>query len=237
MDREKAKEIVSRLDIPEDFGMDEQSDMIWQDGLIESQLNGDFGSYSVDNGVSKAVIIFDYLPFVIKIPMWGMWYYHEDYDEENDEYYYSESEFGYFYCGSENNSKDYCLKEFERIQAMIEAGFGKLVPETEWVCADAAGRNFYMQEKVIPYRSHVSKTTPSDASLEKAKNQECKYCSCSADWRAMVIDCYGEQFWKDFVDWDSENEMYILSDMHSGNYGYRNDGSPVLLDIGGFDDN
>ena len=41
----------------------------------------------IANGVSKVVIIPRNSAYVIKTPLFGSWYYPEEYNEENDEYY------------------------------------------------------------------------------------------------------------------------------------------------------
>lgn len=79
--------------------------------------------------------------------------------------------------------------------------------------------------------------TPSENSLTRAKNLDSDYRYCDMDWRAMVIELYGEDFLRSFIDWyRNDNSNHILDDMHGGNYGYRMDGAPIILDCAGFRD-
>lgn len=225
-----AQEIVKTLDIPYNYGRMADGD-IYQDGLIESQLSKEWGAYKVDWGISKAVIIFDELPFVIKIPFYGMWESEEEYNPETDEYEWKEDFFEEYRYAGENGGSDYCGAEEAVIMAMEEEGFGELAPEME--CIGTYGdHSFYIQEKVQPFDYSDIKGT--EESLKKARSMKGRYYCGEFEWRAVVIDNYGEKFWIRFIDWAKGRNLAFLGDMHSGNIGYRFDGTPVILDLAGF---
>lgn len=233
-DREKAIEICKRLDFCADLAPEaDDGDPYFLD-CIYSELGKDFGDFEVANGATKGVLIFDDLPFVIKFPFLGMRYY--DYDKEDqgyDDCYYVE-EFKGADCEEHNN---YCQCELERADAMVEAGFGEFVAKTELLYVNEFGYKFYIQEKVRTYGDcYDPKTQPSEESRRKSASMDRSYKYCSEDWRAFVIDTYGEEKWMKFVDWTRLKDISLFNDMHSGNFGYRYDGTPVLLDISGFND-
>lgn len=230
-----AKEIAQKIELPEDFGPYED-DGSFDTYFIEEQLKSfkdEYGEFDVRYGISKLVIIFEKLSFVIKIPFDGLWYY--EYEEDGDSgQYYSESRFEYF-CGASGDwSNDYCAAEVNIIEAVKHFGYGTLVAD-ETTIGNFKGHNFYIQEKVM--RSTTSKArVPSEDSLRRAESMKNCFCYCSDSWRANVIDLYGMEFWESFVNWSDLNYPMILSDMHGGNYGYRYDGTPVMFDISGYDE-
>ena len=234
---ETAREIASKLDIPECFGCDNDGEL--EDGFLESQLDQFYtGNYSINNGISKVAIIFYDLPFVLKIPFNGHWEYDYEYDAEHDEWYDTEEpRFNYFYCARAYDSSDYCWNELDKVELAQDRGYGELLADMADVYTDSNGRHFYIQEKVLPLHeasSVVSK--PSNDSLKKAQSMDSIYNSCNVEWRASVIEHYGEQFWISFVNWNESGDLGYLEDMHGGNYGYRYDGTPVLFDVAGYRD-
>lgn len=227
-----ATEIIDGLDIPEQFGVNESSDDFDSGYDLEIQLqDANIGEFSINNGISKAVIIPADSNFVIKIPFNGIKYY--EWDEETDE---GEETFEFFQYADAPDNTDYCWDELIKINQACDAGFSDLFPETAFVKTHC-GKRFYIQEKVRTYnQARQCGGTPlvSENSRNTAKNMDCYYSSCSVEWRAAVIEFYGEEFWKNFVNWDCLNCVDILLDMHSNNYGYTTDGRPVILDASGF---
>lgn len=227
-----ATEIIDCLSIPEQFGVNESSDDFDSVYDLEWQLHdAHIENFSIDNGVSKAVIIPDNSNFVIKIPFNGIKYY--EWDEETDE---GEDSFEFFHYADAPDSSDYCWDELIKIEDARKAGFGNLFPETAFV-KEHNNTRFYIQEKVRTYNQACRcGGTPaiSENSRDKAKGMDYHYSPCSIEWRAAVIEFYGEEFWKDFVNWDDMSCTGILIDMHSNNYGYTIDGRPIILDASGF---
>lgn len=231
-DIERARGIVSNLDLPEEFGSYENDDEFTNEliiGQLEDVIDGDF---SVTNGASKLVIIIDDLPFVIKIPFNGHWYWEDSYDDDEDGYE------GNYFCyfslanGAYGECDDYCGVELNATRAVEEAGFGYFVPGMMYLTT-VCGHNIYVQEKVKPLCECRRSITPSHESLEKANKTRAPFVD---EWLALVFDKYGEEAYKNFMDWAYECEPDVISDCHSGNYGIDMNGNPVLFDISGFRD-
>lgn len=228
-DIDTAIEIVKNINLPWDLGCDEDgyfyTDTI-EDQLIDCGYKSD--DFNISYGISKAVIIFKDLSFVIKIPFHGKWY--DAWDSEYEEYY---SDFDRFECANSTNGDDYCEAEVNAIDLMIHFGFEEIVAY-EICLGEFNGTVFYIQEKVKD--SHTSNHyKPSEDSLTRAREIGIDYEYCDADWRACVIELYGETYWTSFVNWAINGHNYILNDMHSGNYGYDYEGKPVLFDVSGYD--
>ena len=51
------------------------------------------------------------------------------------------------------------------------------------------------------------------------------------NWLAAAIDYYGFELVENFINFCDENN---IRDWHSANYGWREDGSPVVIDWGGY---
>ena len=223
----EAQRIVSQLHIPSEFGVDDDLDMT----DIEEQL-GDIidGDYFVSCGVSKAVIIIDDLPFVIKIPFNGRWvcdyYSEEDEDENEDERFFIE-----FTEANKVSPSDYCADERDKTWLIQNNGFGCFVPDMMYLCT-VCSFDVYVQEKVIPCNENRKDMKPSADSLEKA--EEGNYWDTT--WAAIAIDMYGLEFFNKFLDWARKNCKDMMLDLHKANYGYDMSGRPVIFDISGFRD-
>lgn len=220
-DIERARRIVSVLDLPAKIGEDDEIE-----GIMESQLEGAGidGDYYVTSGISKAVIVIENLPFVIKTPFSGYW---GDFEEDGCDvpfYHFSEA--------NEIFPDDYCFDELQKTQRVEEEGFGMFVPHMEFLC-ESNGRPFYIQGKARQAIDFRNKMNPSGDSMQKAKNYSLAFIK---EWVALAIDFYGEEIWNSFIQWATENEPSVLSDMHGANYGLDMEGRPVMFDISGFRD-
>ena len=236
-DRERAIEICKRLDFCGGLAPEADDNDPYFMECIHEELGHDFGDFEIANGATKGVLIFDDLPFVIKFPFLGLRYFDQGkYDAEEDDYYVFE-EFHGADCEEHNN---YCQCELERADAIVEAGFGEFVAKTELLYVNEFGFKFYIQEKVTTYAkyydSNLQLRQPSEESRKKSASLDRIYQYCTEDWRAFAIESYGEEKWIQFIDWVKSTKPEILSDMHGGNFGYRFDGTPVFLDISGYDD-
>ena len=223
-DLKKAREIVSVLSLPENFGCDEDNDFdtFPIETQIEDVVDGDF---FVTNGVSKLVILVDDLPFAIKIPFNGKY----EYSWEDDStpvwcpFYYSKSSF---------RDWDYCGVELEYTAEIKDNGYGMFVPNMMHLCT-VCGFDVFVQEKVLPLCENKKAYGATAASRKKA--EECRGIF-NVDWAARAIDIYGVDNFIKFCDWANDRFPDMMADMHSGNYGYRENGDPVLLDLSGFND-
>jgi hypothetical protein len=224
-----ARKFVETLCIPEEYGIsdDDYNDdisYVWVKGF-DSEI---MPMPKLYHGVSKVVLDFDCLPFVIKIPLNGMWVY--DYEKDDGE---SET-FEYFHHASGESEDDYCWDELTKTKAMQYDGFGELAPLME-LLTTIDGRNFYIQEKVKPY-GETESVKPSKESLELVSSLSRTYQVACPEWVAAIVDEHGLDFWIDFCDWDEDRGGEILQDLHANNYGYDMDGRPVIFDLSGFRD-
>ena len=226
-----AAQIIDNIMIPREIGPEEDGyvdkDWLWyqlRDSQIEAQI---------ECGISKLVIIPENSNFVIKIPFNGM--YHCCWNED-DEDSYGEEEFEYYYNACAPDTSDYCWDEVIKIDKAYSMGFGKFFPETAFL-KEKDGHRTYIQEKVRTARYFNPDDIPED-SRKKVESLSRYYKKCNNTWLAAVIEFYGEDYWIDFCDWDFNiaNDMNILSDMHSDNYGYDMNGRPIILDASGFRD-
>lgn len=220
-DLDEARRIVSNLDLPSEFGTDGDLDMSDLEMQLEDVIDGD---YFVSCGISKAVIIVDYLPFVIKIPFNGRWETDWSDDSEDGKYFVE------FDQANASSCFDYCEDELNKTHLIQDNGFGCFVPNMMYL-STVCGFNTYVQEKVIPKNESKDKN-PSAGSLEKAKEED----YWDLVWAATAIDLYGFNFFHNFMDWAYSNCRDTMLDLHYGNYGYDMSGRPVILDVSGFRD-
>lgn len=187
IDFERAKKIVEGLVIPEEFGVNGETDEFdgWYDLDLQVRRCG-LHNFRIDNGISKAVIIPTDENFVIKIPFNGITY--PVWNEETEEY--SDSYFEPFRGAEAPDNTDYCWDELCKIEKAEYAGFFNLFPETAFL-EEENGVRFYIQEKVQT-ASHAERPQVSEDSRNKAKQLDNYYQACGEDWRAAVIEFYGE---------------------------------------------
>lgn len=228
-------DILSKLVIPEEFGDYEEGDDGYFLGSVIDQCN-ELG-LKWDNGASKFVIFPNDCNYVIKIPMNGMWYFSEDYDEELDEYVDGEDYFEEF-SGAYGNGWDYCNAEVLAYKDACEAGFEDFLAETKYIGTTSDGTPAYVQEKVNvswSYENKKGSKTPSPESFSRAEEIWEKKIKRFANkyWLGLAIDEKTEERVEAFIEF-AKNHDCIGADMHGHNFGYREDGSVVLLDYSGF---
>lgn len=235
IDFEQAEKIIDGLNIPEYFGCNGDDDEFYDENLLECQIDElNIGDFTINNGISKAVIIPNESNFVVKIPFNCLKYY--KWSEEEQEYTDDEC-FEIFQCADAPDQTDYCWDELIKISKAYDAGFGDLFPATAFVKKEKNGTRCYIQEKVRTFkevRFNGGAPTVSEKSRTTARSMDNYYCACDVEWRAAVVEFYGEDYWKSFVNWDSINCIGILNDMHSNNFGYTMNGRPIILDASGF---
>lgn len=222
-DLAEARRIVSQLHLPSEFGTDDELEVPDIESQLEDIIDGD---YFVSCGISKAVIIIDSLPFVIKIPFNGRWDSEWNYDTDECDRYFIE-----FENANDVEPTDYCYDELDRTKLIQNSGYGCFVPRMEYLTR-VDGYNIYVQEKVVPRSEKKSEYKPSEGSLTKAKEEG----YWDLVWAATAIDMYGFKFFHNFMDWAYANCHDMMIDLHNGNYGYDMSGRPVILDISGFRD-
>ena len=216
---------------------------------------------TIEHGVSKLVIIPRDYPFVIKIPFIGIFEVNDDlipkfYDYEGHknpdelaEFYNKQSKtkskwmkqhykeilsFYEFENACDEDCSDYCLDELQKYEKVANKDFSAFFAKTFWYC-NKNGRNIYIQEKANPYSSSRSTIIPSKKSAEKANKLSADF---PKDWLAVAIECYGENIVESFLNYADidEDDIEIYCDMHYGNFGYRPNGTPCLIDFSGWRD-
>lgn len=223
-------EVFMNLKIPENFGGNmENDDYDWLYAWCEETVNKHLTiPHFYVHGVSKLVFVLKEQDWVIKIPFNG--YYSNVLDDETCEYGKEEEEYWTFFQYAAENGWDYCNVELEKYESVQSRGLECFFADTRYLCSDKNNYPIYIQEKVIPCSDDKEKRTPSKKSLELVKDKH----YFNDEWVAIAIDFYGEHKVKQFLDYIENIDPIISDDLHTGNYGYRPDGSPCLLDFSGW---
>lgn len=207
---------VMNMYIPDRFGKDEMgdySDEVWEviDELPEEIQN------SVATGASKFVFSLNEKE-VVKIPFDGMWQ-EVDWDEFDDN---CEGDFSF--TPYDNN---YCEIETSVYADAVAAGVEMFFASTKYVGVSKNNKPIYVSEKVNNWY-HGWKPTPSKGSVEKAEQTESEL---STDWLAVAYEVYGDDLVNRLLDFICDEG---IDDLHRGNLGVRQDGTPCILDYSGF---
>lgn len=225
------EKIFRNLSIPYEFGGNPDIDDYdwlyeWCDEVVKKQIGL---PHTYSHGVSKLVFILDNCDWVVKIPFNG--YYEKVWNKEKDEY--DEEQTNWVPFKYADGSWDYCNLELEKYEKLQELDLECFLAEIRYLCSDCDNHPMYIQEKIIPCCNDKKKRTPSEKSLTKAKNL---FYHFDKIWIATAIDFYGEKKTLEFLDYIENIDQDMGEDLHSGNYGYREDGSPCLLDYSGWND-
>ena len=232
---DKLTKVIDTIDrlalIPTEFGANIEEDWCPVAEELGWKIKKETGiSIEVYHGVSKMAIIIPGCSLVIKIPFNGQWRYEERYNEETEEYEKGEECFEPFY-----EYEDYCALEESVYQNAEAAGFEQYLAETKFYKA-IKNAYIYVQERVYTLYSDKA-STPSEGSRKKIDERNGEYLS-NKDWSACFIDFFGEEAFEKFYNYcvygDDEHEMCMADDLHSGNIGFRADGSPIILDYSGW---
>jgi hypothetical protein len=197
------------------------------DILLSNVHKVDKSTY-IEYGASKMVINCPSLNVVIKIPFNG---------------FYTEDEFGdltwtdFRWAPSKEDLSDYCLAEYEKYDKLRTYGLDCFVAKTIFY-KEKDGVKIFLQEKITP-KSEIWETSyeTSKRSRDLAKRWLIEgKISMDLTWIASCIDNYGELKVKRFLDYCENIDLDILEDMHNGNFGYRKNETPCLLDFSSFKD-
>lgn len=183
---------------------------------IKKELN-----CSIENGLSKLVLVFNDLDFVIKIPFIG---------EDEEEFYNSQESLQY-----ENDKDynffdwDYCGTEYLIYQIAKEFEVEKMFLETKPL-DEINGLPVYIQEKAIVGKSQMIQ--PSEKSKQKYSELLNKGEIPYYDVMQSFIEYYGDLIIDKFTKF---LERVNLGDLHSGNIGVsRFDNRPIMFDYSGY---
>ena len=210
------------------FGYDTESDYCSEVEMISDYVYHKpaeaevVGSMWVSTGATKMVIGFDDLDCVLKVPFQGSWW--DEYDDNNE---VCESHFSQFCYG------DYCSYEEEIYFHAKEFGVAELFAKMECVATLKCGIPVYKQPKVRAFGDWGGSRTPSKDSVKRAEQRRYDSPFCTS-WTALVIDIYGEEFFDKLLTFITDICPETGSDWHQGNYGYTEDGLPVIIDYAGY---
>lgn len=234
--------IKNCIDIPYSFGynLDEDDtdsviDPVW-DCLHKAGLDKEC---DIANGVSKVVVIPRNSAYVIKTPLFGSWYYPEEYDEENDEYYtdyenpYFDEYTGAYYEDAEIDCSNYCELEEYLYNFTVENGVSDMFAKTEFFGYAKGGRPVYISEKCKGF--HWGDRKPSDASKTIVKDKRDStpgWSKMDSTITALFVDDYGTEraakLFQFLYDFD-------ITDLHSDNVMIsEKTGKIVITDYSGF---
>ncbi len=215
--------------LPQKFGViyseDEELKPINFSSFQEAILSVDHDAH-INFGVSKMVIISPNLNnIVIKIPFNG--YYMENALD-------GDLEWNPFCWATGADPKDYCLAEFEKYKKLKTYGLDCFVAKTMFY-KKFHGIRIFLQEQIIPENNSYYTCKPSKNSQDLANRwyDENKF-DIDPEWVANCLDKYGKSKVERFLSYCDNIDLDILDDMHDGNYGYRNNNTPCLLDFSNF---
>lgn len=217
--------------LPKNFGITVSSyEEEANDSIIEFETN----VHAVDSeasvrwGISKIVIISPKLKdIVIKIPFNG--YYDEGYEVVH---------WNNFIWATGSDSKDYCLAEYEKYKKLKIYNLDCFVAKT-WYYKTIDGVRVFLQEKAISINDSCNNDNikPSKKSQDLADKwyEEDKF-GINPEWIAICLDRYGKSRVERFLYYCENIDSDILEDAHCGNYGYRANGTPCVIDYSNFAD-
>lgn len=218
--------------IPENFGVlvscSDGTEPINFNELKTAVFDAD-PSASIYFGMSKLVIASPNIGnVVIKIPFNGYWM---ETDCET-----GEIEWNPFEWAAGTDKSDYCLTEYEKYERLKTYDlncFAAKIIYYKTIC----GVKVFLQEYVEPLAESCKSPNASNNSKNLAKKwkDEGKFY-INQDWIANCLDKYGESKVERFLYYCDNLDPDILEDVHSGNFGYRKDGSPCLIDYSNYGD-
>ena len=209
-----------------------------------------------DCGVTKGVLIFSGVDFVVKIPFAGQSEYMESHYENRYgdwvsssyqtkktnastcgfRYVEGEDHFENFSGAECENGWDYCEVEATRYCRAEEAKVEEVFAKTEWI-GDVHNYPIYIQERCCMFREETSSNqnkydSRTRADYEKVNTLREKYDfhSIDDDWMLDFLIYYGEEMFKRLADFIFNENIY---DLHNGNIGYRK-GRPCLVDYSSY---
>ena len=233
--------------LPANFGKIQDDDFIVDMGEIEDRIWAIDHTVKFYSGISKLAIVAESLgPVAIKVPFNGYYDYSDEYyeysckrdynDDDDDEIEWDFSNKYYFEDfrgGGGRQDNDYCAAEYANYKELKRLGYEKFVAETE-LLGGIHGMYILVQEFVTSMNNYCKKIVNSQQSIETSKRIRKDYMSANNvdnDWVAACVEHYGEKLSEKFFNYTEEDGYSILADSHGGNYGYREDGSPCVLDF------
>lgn len=214
------KNLKEILDILEECDFDFLDSKTYRDKIIYYFKQKYKKPFWYESGASKLALIFENLPYVIKIPFSG--YYSNDGDEEYGDFCNAGSEGNWDYCEVEENIYKYAEKN----------GLADCFAKTEKI-ATINGYPIYKQEYVTVYDYGESSChTQQDEEKISSFCEEEDFYACEQNWLADVLAYFGETIFNKLVAFIRQED---INDLHNGNIGYIGL-KPVLMDYSGWDE-
>lgn len=211
--------------LPQQFGIflnEEKSSELTDFSYFEEVIYDIDPNASICFGASKMVIISPNLGnIVIKIPFNG------HFNETDDKWCP-------FMWATGSDPTDYCLAEYEKYNKLKTYGLDCFVAKVLYY-KTICGTRIFLQEKITPEDDLCFSNQPSKKSQDLANRwyDEGKFY-INPEWIANCLDKYGTSKVKRFLYYCTNIDLDILEDIHSGNYGYRDNETPCLLDYSNF---
>lgn len=206
------------------------------DCFLES-IDAEAKGIDFEYGASKIVLWGRDWDYVIKIPFTGGVdeddNYGDSYEDFNNAPNFAAARLAVKYGYNPDNLScwDYCETEVKVYQAAKRIGVEKYFAETRYI-GEVYDHPIYVQErcKMGPqsFRSYEEEKTFERDSREK------DMCFCgNTDWAMDLYDYIAnEELYKIII--KLIDNVFEITDIHSGNVGYRLNGCPVLVDYAGF---
>ena len=177
------------------------------------ELSGKFNDWTYDSGVSKGVLIFGELDFVIKIPFYCEWIEEEGFYNSQDEWVceYDAGPSGCPFCGVEvegychKNPWDYCETEAYRYFEAQKQGMEGYFAKTWFIGEVNGGWPIYAQTRANMYYSadsyeSRSRRQYSDGERDTVKSiQNATRFYVDDIWLMDFVAYYGEEELKNFI--------------------------------------
>lgn len=208
---------ILNINIPLEFGCDEDGEYT---SAIEEMYDQLDGSVNTTYGATKFVIFLNDKE-VVKIPFNGCFWW--DYKED-----------GLVFCNFQYS--DYCAMEEEMYNKAEEAGVEQFFVSTKYYGNAVSGVPVYVSERVYTFYDNdkVRERTNSftENSMTKAKELKDRvYTRLHDEWIARAIEYYGYEAVEKLFDFIEEED---IRDLHTNNIGFREDGSPCILDYSSY---
>jgi hypothetical protein len=221
---------------------------------------GCFNEYkwSYNNGVTKGVLLFSGVDFVIKIPFFGSGEYEDEHWEGENGTWYGYYTFQEKFTHTPNNfqyfeSKEYCEKFFgapytedgwnycdsecyiseQSIARELAKCFARTILlgfAKEYPIYTQERCQIYEDARSSRYEEEYKNRTDKDYESLKEARSRIDFYGCDDDWVLDFLNYWGEEVLRELGNFLFD---YDINDLHCGNIGYRN-GAPVLIDYSSF---
>lgn len=187
-------------------------------------------NFSVDAGISKAVIIPYNRDYVIKVPFKG--------EFESGDFYKFEFADSCLPLKKRDNLWDYCAAEVELYNLAKEKGVEQFFPETKLLgYTKVEHYPIYVQEQGISFVKRGGDAKPALTDVEreevrKKSNGRSEYVEIDERWLKEALDYYGAEEINKFLNFLDETG---IGDLRDDNIGYDKDDKPIILDFSGFE--